>query len=124
MLDEMHAHLSKTGHDVLSDDDPRARLVGFCTFDPAPGGYGQRVVWQAGTTAVRELAARVREDWRSIPGSFGTAAAADDEARAGDDAVSLLCECLMDSRGRTRLAKAYQAGSRERFKRGLGPLPT
>lgn len=106
LLDEMHAHLCLTGHSCLSADDPEARKVGFFTH----GREGElKVTWQIRLTLMKDGS-------KEVPSSF----AGPDRGDAGE----AFRECLMSSEGRRRLARAYQDGAGERFKAGLGPLPT
>jgi hypothetical protein len=108
MLDEMHDHLCLTGHSVLSADDPEARRIGFFTFSPERDSSDEKITWQIPLT-------RIVAGVFDVPRSFAT---------PGDpEALRIFREHVRDAKGRVRLAKAYEAGGRTRFERGLGPLP-
>jgi hypothetical protein len=109
LLDEMHDHLCKTGHDVLSADEPCMRMVGFSTFGPDPADSSRElsIWWRIPVTRMKVIV--------DVPRSFAT---------PGDpEAVGIFREHLMDSKSRCRLAYAYYKDSQDRFKAGLGPLP-
>jgi hypothetical protein len=116
MLDEMHAHLCRTGHACLPCDDPERLRAGFSTFDDSPGAVSEEaVLWQCSLLGLRSLASRLQgEGGPAVPDSFGTS--------ADKDAVAVLLDCLGTGGGRARLAEAYQSAGRERFGAGLGPL--
>lgn len=113
MLDEMHAHLSSTGHAVICCDDPVLRLVGFSTFNDVPGEPEAGRQWYCSFAGIRKISEQLAAG--VVPSSFGT--------RDGEDAVAVFRQCFSSAEGRVRLAAAYQAGGRARFKAGLGPLP-